>query len=180
MLTVGALARRFGLARSTLLYYDAVGLLRPAARSTAGYRRYGEAEVRRLEQICTYRRAGLSLEAIGKALEAPEHGPALALEARLVELDGEIQQLREQQRLIASLLQRPELLASARVIDKRTWVELLEASGMSEDDMDRWHVTFERTAPEKHRRFLELLGLPPEEVAAIRAWSAAAGEPRRA
>ena len=30
MLTVGVLARRFGLARSTLLYYDRSGLLRPS------------------------------------------------------------------------------------------------------------------------------------------------------
>jgi MerR family transcriptional regulator, thiopeptide resistance regulator len=175
MLTVGALARRFGLARSTLLYYDAVGLLHPAARSAAGYRRYGEAEVRRLELICTYRRAGLSLEAIARALEAPERGIKVVLEERFGELDAEVSRLREQQRLVASLLQRPDLLERARVIDKRTWVELLAASGMSEDDMTRWHVAFERTAPDKHGRFLELLGLPPGEIEAIRAWSAAGG-----
>jgi len=34
--------------------------------------------------------------------------------------------------------------------------------------MDRWHGEFERTAPEKHQRFLELLGLPAAEIAAIR------------
>lgn len=173
MLTVGALARRFGLARSTLLYYDRRGLLRPAARSSAGYRRYGEAEVRRLEMICTYRRAGLSLEAIARALEAPGQGLAPVLEARLAELDREIVRLREQQRLVASLLQRPDLLARARVIDKRTWVELLAASGMSRADMGRWHEAFERTAPAEHQRFLELLGLPADEIAAIRRSSAA-------
>ncbi len=175
MLTVGALGKRFGLARSTLLYYDAVGLLRPTSRSGAGYRRYDEDAVRRLELVCTLRRAGLSLQAIARALEAPEQGVVAALEERLKDLDAEVRRLQAQQRLIASLLQRPDLLERARVVDKRTWVELLAASGMSEEDMDRWHVAFETSAPEKHQRFLELLGLPPDEVAAIRAWSADGG-----
>ena len=44
-LTVGRLARRFGLARSTLLYYDRIGVLRPSARSAAGYRLYDAGDV---------------------------------------------------------------------------------------------------------------------------------------
>jgi DNA-binding transcriptional MerR regulator len=175
MLNVGALARKFGLARSTLLYYHRLGLLRPPARSPAGYRRYGPDEVRRLEAICTYRRAGLSLRAVARVLDGGSGGLAGVLEQRLAELDEELTRLREQQRLIAELLQRPALLRRARVLDKRTWVELLRASGFSEADMERWHVAFERNAPAKHRRFLELLGLPPDEVAAIREWSARGG-----
>jgi MerR family transcriptional regulator, thiopeptide resistance regulator len=175
MLTVGALARRHGLARSTLLYYDAIGVLRPASRSPAGYRRYGPEEERRLELICTYRRAGVSLEAIARALDGPASALAGVLERRLAELDAEAELLREQQRLIAGLLQRPELLERSAVVDKATWVALLAASGMSEADMHRWHARFERTSPDRHQRFLELLGLRDEEIAAIRAWSAATG-----
>ena len=179
MLTVGALARKYGLARSTLLYYDRIGLLRPSSRSEAKYRRYGPAEERRLELICTYRRAGLPLEAIAMVLDGRGSGLAAVLDRRLTELDAEIERLRDQQRLIAGLLRRPELLRRARVIDKATWVELLAASGMSEADMLQWHVSFERTSPDKHRRFLGLLGLPDDEIAAIRAWSAGdGGEPR--
>ncbi len=174
MLTVGTLARRYGLARSTLLYYDAIGLLRPTSRSAAGYRRYGPAEERRLEQICTYRRAGVSLAAIARALDASPIGLAAVLEQRLAELDAEISRLRDQQGLIADLLQRPELLHRVTVIDKATWVALLAASGMSEEDMMRWHAGFERTSPAEHQRFLELLGLADEEIAAIRAGAAAA------
>lgn len=172
MTTVGALARRHGLARSTLLYYDRIGLLRPPARSAAGYRRYGPEEERRLELICRYRRAGLTLAAIAQALDGPSGALSRALEARLAELDSEIEALHGQVRLIAGLLQRPELLRRASVIDKRTWVGLLTASGMSEEEMHRWHADFERTAPDKHLRFLELLGLPAAEIAAIRRGSA--------
>ncbi|HJW09434.1 MAG TPA: MerR family transcriptional regulator, partial [Holophagaceae bacterium] len=57
--SISALARAFGLSRSALLHYDRVGLLRPARRSAKGYRVYSEADARRLEDICTLRRAGL-------------------------------------------------------------------------------------------------------------------------
>jgi MerR family transcriptional regulator, thiopeptide resistance regulator len=169
MLTVGTLARRHGLARTTLLYYDAIGVLRPAGRSAAGYRRYGPDEERRLELICTYRRAGLPLAAIARVLDGPATALLTALEQRLAELDAEVERLRGQQRLVAALLRRPELLERTRVVDKATWVALLAASGMSEADMWRWHEGFERTNPDKHQRFLELLGLADAEIAAIRA-----------
>lgn len=67
-LTLGRLARATGLARSSLLHYEALGLLKPLARSEAGYRLYGEAEVERLQHIRRYREAGLSLEAIQQLL----------------------------------------------------------------------------------------------------------------
>ena len=168
MVTVGAFARTHGLARSTLLYYDAIGLLRPAERSASGYRRYGPKEERRLALICTYRRAGLSLDSIRRVLDGASEGLAAVLEERLAELDDDIERLRDQQRLITGLLERPDLLRRERVLDKQTWVDLLAASGMSAKDMERWHGEFERTAPEKHQRFLELLGLPAAEIAAIR------------
>jgi len=168
MTTVGTLARRHGLARSTLLYYDRIGLLAPSARSAAGYRRYSESDERRLVQICRYRRAGLTLAAIRRVLDGPAGALAQALEARLAELDREIAALHAQVRLIAALLQRPEVLRRTRVLDKRTWVDLLAASGMSQEAMRRWHADFERTAPAEHQRFLELLGLGEEEIAAVR------------
>ncbi|WP_206665179.1 MerR family DNA-binding transcriptional regulator [Aeromonas sobria] len=45
MLTITLLARELGLSRTTLLYYERLGLLLPALRGENGYRRYGEAEL---------------------------------------------------------------------------------------------------------------------------------------
>jgi DNA-binding transcriptional MerR regulator len=177
MLTVGVLARRFGLARSTLLYYDKLGLLRPSSRSLAGYRRYSEDDERRLEQICTNRRAGLSLAAIGRLLDGTPGALAPVLEGRMRELDEEIEGLRAQQRVVAELLQTPMVAERVAVVDVRTWTELLAASGMSELDMERWHAAFERSAPDKHQRFLELLGLDVEQIATIRRWSREGSQP---
>ena len=58
MYRISQLAEQFGLSRSTLLYYDRIGLLSPSARSEAGYRQYSAADRGRLESICSLRRAG--------------------------------------------------------------------------------------------------------------------------
>jgi MerR family transcriptional regulator, thiopeptide resistance regulator len=175
-LSISRLARRFGLSRSTLLYYDRVGLLSPSARSAAGYRLYGARDAKRLEAICRYRGIGLELAGIrglldeeGRATRASR--TAQLLEARLVQLNAEVERLREQQRVIVGLLARPGRLGRARVLDKRGWVAILRASGLDDAAMHRWHVEFERMAPDAHREFLESLGIPKPEVARIRRWS---------
>ena len=66
--TIGALIKRFKLSRSTLLYYDKIGLLTPSARSDAGYRLYTDNDLKRMEQIALYKEAGLALEAIAQLL----------------------------------------------------------------------------------------------------------------
>lgn len=68
-LKVGELARRTGLTVRTLHHYDAIGLLPPAGRTGSGHRLYGADEVRRLQQIASLRRVGLSLEDIARCLD---------------------------------------------------------------------------------------------------------------
>jgi DNA-binding transcriptional MerR regulator len=170
--SVGRLAKRFGLSRSTLLYYDRIGLFSPSGRSGAGYRIYGEREVKRLEAICRYREAGLSLERIRELLEGATGRTAELLEGHLDQLNLEIERLREQQRVIVRLLANPKKLRAARAIDKDRWVAILRAAGLDDSAMHRWHVEFERMAPKAHQDFLESLGLPKTEVARIRRWSA--------
>lgn len=48
-LTVSQLARLAGVSVRTLHHYDEVGLLRPSARSEAGYRLYAHADLERLQ-----------------------------------------------------------------------------------------------------------------------------------
>ena len=170
-LTVGRLARRFGLSRSTLLYYDRVGLLRPSGRTSSRYRLYSENDCRRLERIVAYREAGLPLAEIRAILDGPTSRTAAILEAHLETLNREIGSLRTQQRTVASLLQDRLRLRRSRTMDKDLWVAILRATGLSEADMRRWHVEFEATAPEAHQDFLESLGIPPAEVRRIRKWS---------
>jgi DNA-binding transcriptional MerR regulator len=169
MITIGRLARRFGLSRSTLLYYDSIGLLSPSSRSAKDYRLYSKRDAKRLEQICRYRRAGIALRDIGKLLDSRGSRLAGILEQRLGELNDEILHLHEQQRLIVGLLEKRGHLAKVRVMNRERWVSLLAASGFSSDDMLGWHARFERSAPQKHREFLELLCFSETEVRRIRA-----------
>ncbi len=169
---ISQLARMFGLSRSTLLYYDRIGLLRPSARSRANYRVYSHAERQRLEQICRYRRTGMSLETIATVLAAPRQKTVVALERRLEALNREIQALRAQQQTIVNLLKDRSLLAGTRVLDKQRWVAVLRGAGLDEAAMAQWHVAFERMSPEAHQDFLESLGIDTAEIDEIRSWSA--------
>ena len=168
MLTVGRMARRFGLSRSTLLYYDSIGLLTPSARSPANYRLYSQADVERMQRIEVYRRAGVPLADIARVLEAAPGLLPERLEARLGALNGEIRALRMQQQRIVELLRSDAALAEARILDKSRWVAILRATGLDEAGMQRWHEEFERMSPEAHQDFLESLGLPDDEIDRIR------------
>jgi DNA-binding transcriptional MerR regulator len=173
LLTVGKLARKFGLSRSTLLYYDSIGLLSPVGHHQGEYRMYGAAEEGRLAQICRYRRAGIPLQQIKKILDAPETSLKAVLEQRFADLNVEIGEALGQQRIIAGILQNPQILRQSGVMTKELWVSLLEASGFSEEDMHRWHTRFERNDPEKHRLFLQHLQISAEEIEVVRQWAIA-------
>src|ERR1044071_7203705 len=68
--SISKLARAFGLSRSTLLYYDRIGLLKPSGRTGAGYRHYSQKDFRRLQRICQFREAGLPLKDIARVLSS--------------------------------------------------------------------------------------------------------------
>ena len=171
MFTIGRLAKKFQLSRSTLLYYDSIGLLKPSSRTRGDYRQYSEADAKRLEQICTYRRAGLRLADIKNVLDSPEHNLVPILERRLGELNTDIERLRKQQLFIIEILKQNEVLGRIQVVDGETWMSLLAACGFSRDEMLQWHVEFERLSPEKHLRFLRFLRIPEKEIQAIRSWA---------
>ena len=66
---IGQLAAATGLTVRTLHHYDHVGLVRPLARTPSGHRLYDQSDVQRLYHALALRQVGLSLEAIGHALE---------------------------------------------------------------------------------------------------------------
>jgi len=170
MWTVSKLAARCGLSRGTLLYYESIGLLKPPARSAANYRRYGERDLKRLQQVCAYRHAGLTLDDIRAILDRRESDAAAVLKRRLLALDREIETRRAHQRAILKLLKN-DSIGRNKMITKEKWVSIMKASGLTEADMHRWHAEFEKAAPEEHREFLEFLHIPAEEIQTIRDWS---------
>jgi DNA-binding transcriptional MerR regulator len=170
MFTVSKLAARCGLSRGTLLYYESIGLLKPPARSAGNYRSYGERDLQRLQQICAYRHAGLTLDDIRAILERRESDASVVLKRRLVALDGEIETRRAHQRAILKLLKN-DSIGRKKMITKEKWVSIMKASGLSDEAMHRWHAEFEKAAPAEHQEFLEFLHIPAAEIRTIRDWS---------
>ena len=167
MYTIGQLGKRFGIARSTLLYYDAIGLLSPSHRNTANYRLYCDDDAGRLTRIMSFRDAGLALEAI-KDILRPDHSATSAILAqRLQETVAEIALLRQQQQTLINLLGADRQLTTP-IMHKGRWVSMLQAAGLDEEGMDRWHAEFECSVPLAHQDFLASLGLAEEEIGLIR------------
>ena len=171
MLSVSQIAKRYHLSRTAILYYEKCGLLKPALRTEANYRVYGARETKRLEQICLYRSAGVSVRDIGLMLSAPESKVGALLRRRLQEVEEEVAKLRGHQALILKLL-RGTRIRRTKNMTKEKWISIMKAAGFSEADMHRWHRTFERSSPEEHEEFLKYLRIPQTEIRSIREWSA--------
>jgi MerR family transcriptional regulator, thiopeptide resistance regulator len=165
------LAGKFGLSRSTLLYYDKIGLLTPSGRTEANYRSYSATDLQRLEMICSFRQAGLAIKDIQSILASKSDETGEVLHRRFKELGEEIAALRNQQRLLAQLLKAKAEGVPAGPVDKDTWVAMLEAAGMDDEAKNRWHAEFERRAPDAHHDFLLSLGISEPEAIKIREWS---------
>ena len=68
-LSIGEVARLTGLAVKTVRYYSDLGLVSAVSRTDAGYRRYDEAGVARLELIRALRDLGLDITSIRRITE---------------------------------------------------------------------------------------------------------------
>ncbi|MFA6342541.1 MAG: MerR family transcriptional regulator [Fibrobacteraceae bacterium] len=164
---ISELGKRFDLTRSTLLYYDRIGVLVPSGRTTSEYRFYTEKDAERLARICFYREAGLGLADIAKLLENTKENGSI-LEHRLHEITQEIAALKAQQRLIAGMLKTVAAGREASGLDKKLWLNLQKACGLDAMALKSWHMEFERRSPEAHHEFLLNLGLTEKEALQVR------------
>lgn len=168
-ISVGKVAKMFGISRTALLYYDSLGLLKPSARSEAGYRLYDNSDIDRLRQIMLFREAGVPLEEITTLLEANDMNIASVLLKRLGELNSEIETIKNQQDMIVRIIRSSRLHADRRKVDRETWKSILKVAGINEENAEKWHAGFERHSPGQHHNFLNLLGFSEEEILVIRA-----------
>jgi DNA-binding transcriptional MerR regulator len=93
--SVGEVARLTGVTVRTLHHYDQIGLLKPSGRSAAGYRRYAESDLERLQQILGYRALGLPLEEIATILADPAADAMAHLQRQHALLLDRIERLRK-------------------------------------------------------------------------------------
>src|SRR5438067_8913891 len=123
MLKVGELAALAKLTVRTLHHYDSIGLLRPSARSDAGYRLYDRDDVARLHHIQALRAFGMSLSDIGLTLDSPAGSPLAIVERQLEALEV---RMAEAARLRDQLLRVRAELVRGSAPDLSTWLTTLE------------------------------------------------------
>jgi DNA-binding transcriptional MerR regulator len=122
LLKVGELAARTGLTVRTLHHYDAIGLLKPSARSEAGYRLYNQADVARLHAVQALRHLGLSLAEVGDMLNRGGEGLSDTMARQVRALDHEIARATE---LRARLQLLQERLTTGSEPDMADWLHTL-------------------------------------------------------
>ncbi|WP_440964262.1 MerR family transcriptional regulator [Massilia sp. GER05] len=123
MLKVGELAALANLTVRTLHHYDGIGLLRPSARSDAGYRLYDRDDVARLHRIQALRAFGLSLADIALTLDSPAGSPLAIVDRQLEALET---RMAEARRLRDQLLRVRAQLVQGSAPDLSTWLTTLE------------------------------------------------------
>ncbi len=79
-LTVSEVSRLSGASVRALHHYDEIGLLVPSARTEAGYRLYGDADLARLQEILLFRELEIPLDDIATLLSGGAFDRRAALE----------------------------------------------------------------------------------------------------
>ena len=107
-MNVGQVAAAAGVSVRTLHHWDAVGLLVPSGRTSAGYRTYSPDDLERLGQVLTYRELEFSLEDVRRLLDEPD-------------VDA-LDHLRRQQELLADRIARLQSVAAlvSRAVEARS------------------------------------------------------------
>ncbi|GHE40645.1 MerR family transcriptional regulator [Streptomyces capitiformicae] len=93
--TVGQVAGFAGITVRTLHHYDEIGLLVPSERTHAGHRRYGDADLDRLQQILFYRELGFPLDEVATLLDDPDADPREHLRRQHELLTARIEKLKK-------------------------------------------------------------------------------------
>lgn len=83
MKTVKEVSRITGVSVRTLHHYDAIGLLKPAKITDAGYRLYDDTALRRLQTILFFRELEFPLQEIRVILDSHAFDPMDALESQI-------------------------------------------------------------------------------------------------
>ena len=123
--TIQELATLAGVSVRTLHHYDEIGLLQPQRNPTNGYRRYGEAELLKLQQILFFRELEFPLGEIRRILEAPNFDPKEALKSHRAMLELK-------QKRLADLVDTID-----KTLHSNTMTDQDYYGGFSQEEMDK-------------------------------------------
>lgn len=136
------LSKLAGVSVRTLHNYDEIGLLKPAIRTEANYRLYGENELLKLQQILFFKELDFSLKEIIDLLDDPDFDLIKALESHK-------QALISKQKRISVMLNTVEKTVSNLKNKKMTTSEELYECFSKEEGMKNRNKSIEKYGKEK-------------------------------
>ncbi len=98
-MNIGTAAAACGVSAKMIRHYEAIGLLRPAARRDNAYRDYCDSDIHELRFVRRARRLGFSIDEIGALLalwrddERPSRDVRRIAKDHLVDLEGRIAEM---------------------------------------------------------------------------------------
>ena len=117
MLTVHEVSELAGVSVRTLHHYDDIGLLRPSARTEAGYRLYDEGDLARLQQILLFRELEFSLADIRGIIDSPGYDRKRVLKRQLELLELKREHIDKLIDLAESLMEKDVTTVSFEAFD---------------------------------------------------------------
>jgi len=163
MYTISELGRMVGLSRTALLYYESIGLLTPAERTSAGYRLYSDASAELLTRICTYRNAGVPLSEIAAIVSQEETVEAAILEKTLDLLNKKELEIKSCKQRLTSMIGNTGK-GSTSLIDLDSLKFTFALAGIGDDVLLAFHSYLESDSHEQHIALLRLLGFDDSAV----------------
>ncbi len=152
-LPIAEVCRRTGLSSRTLRFWETRGLI-AGRRTPAGQRCYGAAEMARLHQVATLKRAGFRLAQIAGLLGSPGLDLARLIEAQLEALDVERDRIDEAR---AALLAARARLAAGRAVDIDTFCTLIKQGETAMTSEAAWQKVYDRYySPEEQAEWVAL------------------------
>ena len=110
-MNIGQAASETGVSAKMIRYYESISLLKPSARSDAGYRQYGEREVHVLRFIRRARDLGFSIKDISGLLslwhdrQRPSRQVKALAQAHMQQLQRKIDELQSMRQTLEKLVQ---------------------------------------------------------------------------
>ena len=152
MVSIARACDLVGVARSTLLYYERIGIIAPAKHPDNGYREYSDEDIHALILIRQLQKAGFSLKEADMVMKG-RLDPDIIL-ARYHALEKDIRELMAAREMVKSLAAR----ATGR----------LPESGALTHPAGQWHAELEKKAGKAHEQWLKRLGFNNKEQFYIR------------
>lgn len=137
-LTVSEVAQLARVSIRALHHYDDIGLLKPSARSDAGYRLYTDADLAVLQQILFFKELGFALEEIRKIMLDPAFDRKEALKMQKRMLEGKAHHVAT---MIAAVDRALAAMEQGSVMDKNQMFKDFDPQQYEEEAKQRWGHT---------------------------------------